>query len=90
MTSLTTDIASSDGSTRQRVKPSRDKLTSMFSQAWQAGKLAEQMGDAGKEESVDGIGAAGSSSEPYFEEKSGMFTLRRNKEKGQDAAYSKS
>ena len=75
------------------MKPSRDKLTSMFSQAWQAGNLAEQMGDAGKEESMDGTGAVGSSAEPYFEEKSGMYTLRRNKEKGQapnsDSKYSK-
>lgn len=47
------------------------------------------MGDAGKEESVDGIGVTGSSSESFFEEKSGMFTLRRNKEKGQDPTYSK-
>lgn len=83
------DNTSAGGSTQQRVKPSRNKLTNMFSQAWQAGKLAEQMGDAKKEESVDGIGTPGTPSETFFEEKSGMFTLRRNKEKGQDPTYSK-
>ena len=89
VSSAPSDITSADGSTRQRVKPSRDKLTNMFSQAWQAGKLAEQMGDAKKEESVDGIGVPGTPSETFFEEKSGMFTLRRNKEKGQDPTHSK-
>lgn len=78
------DGVSPTGTKAERVKPVRkNKLASMFNNAWEQGNLAEQMGQGTEKENS---GRPGSTSEPIYDEKSGMFTLRRQKDKAASAS----